>query len=234
MAPPKKRSYRSWLKLILVGCLITALIIAAHSFNLQELLQTSLVWVRSLGVLGPIAYIALYNLATVLFVPGSLLSFKGGCLFGLIWGYVYVLLAATLGAIAAFLMGRYFSRDWVCRKIEGNLRFKAVDEAVTREGWKIVFLTRLSPLFPFNLLNYAFGVTQVSLKDYILGSIGMVPGTVMYVYLGSLAGELATMPSTPTDSPEAQIARWTMRVVGLVATIALTLYTARIARKALF
>lgn len=189
---------------------------------------------RSLGVLGPIAYIALYNLATVLFVPGSLLSFKGGCLFGLIWGYVYVLLAATLGAIAAFLMGRYFSRDWVYRKIEGNLRFKAVDEAVTRKGWKIVFLTRLSPLFPFNLLNYAFGVTQVSLKDYILGSIGMVPGTVMYVYLGSLAGELATMPSTPTDSPEAQIARWTMRVVGLVATIALTLYTARIARKALF
>lgn len=197
-------------------------------------MQTSLVWVRSLGVLGPIAYIALYNLATVLFVPGSLLSFKGGCLFGLIWGYVYVLLAATLGAIAAFLMGRYFSRDWVYRKIEGNLRFKAVDEAVTRKGWKIVFLTRLSPLFPFNLLNYAFGVTQVSLKDYILGSIGMVPGTVMYVYLGSLAGELATMPSTPTDSPEAQIARWTMRVVGLVATIALTLYTARIARKALF
>lgn len=92
MAPPKKRSYRSWLKLILVGCLITALIIAAHSFNLQELLQTSLVWVRSLGVLGPIAYIALYNLATVLFVPGSLLSFKGGCLFGLIWGSMFCLL----------------------------------------------------------------------------------------------------------------------------------------------
>ncbi len=115
-----------------------------------------------------IAFIAIYNLATLLFVPGSLLTVKGGCLFGIVWGSVYVLIAATLGAIWAFLLGRYLSRDWVCQKIGKNSQFQAIDRAVMQEGWKIVLLTRLSPIFPFNLLNYAFGVTQVSLKDYIL------------------------------------------------------------------
>lgn len=95
----------------------------------------------------------------MLFVPGSLLTIKGGCLFGIFWGSVYVLIAATLGAIGAFLLGRYLSRDWVCRKLGKNPKFQAIDRAVAQEGWKIVLLTRLSPVFPFNLLNYAFGVT---------------------------------------------------------------------------
>jgi uncharacterized membrane protein YdjX (TVP38/TMEM64 family) len=150
-------------------------------------------WVKSLGLFGPIAFMIIYNLATLLFIPGSLLTLKGGCLFGVFWGSVYVLIAALLGATFAFIVGRYLSRDWVCRQMEKNPKFKAIDRAVAKEGWKIVLLTRLSPLFPFNLLNYAFGVTQVSLKDYVLGSLGIIPGTVMYVYLGSLAGDLATM-----------------------------------------
>jgi uncharacterized membrane protein YdjX (TVP38/TMEM64 family) len=150
------------------------------------------------------------------------------------WGSVCVLIAATLGAIWAFLLGRYLSRDWLRRQIGKNPKFQAIDRAVGKEGWKIVLLTRLSPIFPFNLLNYAFGVTQVSLKDYILGSLGMIPGTVMYVYMGSLASDLAAIDmSNPPTTTETQIIQWVIRIIGLIATIAVTVYMTRLAKKAL-
>lgn len=234
MAQPSKRRFNSKLKLVLIGGLLVSLIVATKHFNVRELLQTSLIWVESLGFLGPIVFIVIYNLATLLFVPGSLLTLKGGCLFGVFWGSVYVLIAATFGATWAFLIGRYLYRDWVCRKIQSNPKFQAIDEAVKREGWKIVLLTRLSPIFPFNLLNYAFGVTQISLKDYVLGSIGMVPGSLMYVYMGSLASDLATieMSNQPT-TPETQIAQWVIRMIGCIATVAVTVYVTHVAKKAL-
>ncbi|MEA5602977.1 TVP38/TMEM64 family protein [Nostoc sp. UHCC 0252] len=230
----KKRLLNPKLKLLLLSCLIITLIIVAKQFNFQGLLQTSIIWVESLGVLGPIAYIVIYNLATLLFIPGSLLTLKGGCLFGVFWGSIYVLIAAIVGATLAFIIGRYLSRDWVSRQIDKHPKFKAIDLAVAKEGWKIVFLTRLSPIFPFNLLNYAFGVTQVSLKDYILGSFGIIPGTVMYVYIGSLAGNLAMINTShqPTTS-ETQAWQWIMQVVGLIATVAVTVYITKIAQKAL-
>lgn len=159
---------------------------------------------------------------------------KGGCLFGVFWGSVCVLIAATLGAIWAFLLGRYLSRDWICRKIGKNPKFQAIDRAVGQEGWKIVLLTRLSPIFPFNLLNYAFGVTGVSLKDYILGFLGMIPGTVMYVYIGSLASDLAAIDmSNPPTTTETQILQWGIQIIGAIATIAVMVYTTRLAKKAL-
>ncbi|YAF94759.1 MAG: TVP38/TMEM64 family protein [Nodularia sp. CChRGM 3473] len=222
------------LKLLLCSCVIAVLIIAAQYFKVQEVLYNSIIWVRNLGTLGPIAYIIIYNLATLLFIPGSLLTLKGGCLFGIFWGSIYVLIAAIIGAILAFVVGRYLSRDWVSRQINKHPKFKAINLAVAKEGWKIVLLTRLCPIFPFNLLNYAFGVTQVSLKDYIIGSFGIVPGTVMYVYMGSLAGDLAMLNRNyqPTN-PEAQIWQWVMQVIGLIATVAVTIYVTRIAQKAL-
>ena len=113
--------------------------------------------------------IVTYNLATVLFIPGSVLALGGGVLFGWWWGSVYVFVAATLGATFAFSIGRYLSRDRVIKSMEAHPKFKAVDRAVSQEGFKIVFLTRLCPLFLFNLLNYALGITQVYLKDYVLG-----------------------------------------------------------------
>ncbi|MEH2199969.1 TVP38/TMEM64 family protein [Nostoc sp.] len=230
----KKRLLTSKLKLLLLSCLILTLIIVAKQLNIQGLLQTLVIWVESLGILGPIAYIVIYNLATLLFIPGSLLTLEGGFLFGVFWGSIYVLIAAMLGATLAFLVGRYLSRDWVSRQMDKHPKFKAIDLAVAKEGWKIVLLTRLSPVFPFNLLNYAFGITQVSLKDYILGSFGIIPGTVMYVYIGSLAGNLATINTTnqPT-TPETQVWQWVMRVVGLIATVAVTVYITKVAQKAL-
>jgi uncharacterized membrane protein YdjX (TVP38/TMEM64 family) len=230
----KKRLLNSKLKLLLLSSLIVTLVIAAKQLNFQGLLQTSIIWVESLGVLGPIAYIAIYNLATLLFIPGSLLTLKGGCLFGLFWGSIYVLIAATVGATLAFIIGRYLSRDWVSRQMDKHPKFKAIDLAVAKEGWKIVLLTRLSPIFPFNLLNYAFGMTQVSLKDYILGSFGIIPGTVMYVYIGSLVGNIAMInTSNQSITPEIKVWQWVMRVIGLIATIAVTVYITKVAQKAL-
>jgi len=234
MAQLNKYSLNSKLKLVLIGGLVVLLIIATKHFDLRELLQASLLWVDSLGVLAPIVYMIIYNVATLLFIPGSLLTLKGGYLFGLFWGSIYVTIAAMFGAIFAFLIGRYLSRDWVCKQIESNDKFKAINQAVKTEGWKIVLLTRLSPIFPFNLLNYVFGVTQVSIKDYILGSIGMIPATVVYVYIGSLASDLATvnMSNQPTTT-ESQIAKWVIRIIGLIATIAVTVYLTHLAKKSL-
>jgi uncharacterized membrane protein YdjX (TVP38/TMEM64 family) len=200
-------------------------------FNPQAWLRNALEWIDSLGAIGAIAFILLYIISTVAFLPGSILTLGAGVVFGLVLGSFYVFIGATLGATAAFLVGRYLARGWVAKKIEGNQKFKAIDRAVGREGLKIVLLTRLSPIFPFNLLNYAYGVTGVSLKDYVIGSVGMIPGTIMYVYIGSLAGNLATIgteaqPANPT-------VQWTIRIVGLIATVAVTLYVTKIARKAL-
>jgi len=209
------------------------LMVGLDALNLQSGVQSVLAWVNGLGSVGAIAFIGIYILATVLLIPGSLLTLGGGVLFGVVWGSVYVFIAASLGATLAFLIGRYLTRDWVARRIAGNGRFEAIDAAVAREGLKIVLLTRLSPIFPFNLLNYALGLTQVSLKDYVLGSLGMLPGTVMYVYIGSLAGNLAAIATATSGTPQTQTIQWILRILGLIATIAVTLVVSRIARNAL-
>lgn len=215
---------RKWaLGLVVVLALVTAAVV----FDVRALLRDGLAAVEQLGAWGPVLFVVIYVLACVLFLPGSVLTLGAGAVFGVVWGSVYVSLASTLGATASFLVGRYFARRWVARKIAGNAMFAAIDHAVAAEGWKIVGLTRLSPVFPFTLLNYAFGVTRVSLRDYVLASwVGMMPGTVMYVYLGSLARAGAEgQRKTPVD--------WTLYGVGLAATIAVTVVITRIARQAL-
>jgi uncharacterized membrane protein YdjX (TVP38/TMEM64 family) len=194
-------------------------------------MQSILEWVESLGAVGAIAFIGIYIVATVAFIPGLLLTLGAGLLFGVVWGSVYVFVASTAGAILAFWIGRYLLRNWVSKKIAGNVKFQAIDNAVGRSGFKIVLLTRLSPAFPFNLLNYAYGVTGVSLRDYSLASIGMIPATILYVYIGSLAGSIATLgTNTKVSDPKIQLAA---QVLGLVATIVVTVYVTRLAQKAL-
>lgn len=234
MMPKHKSRLNSKLQLLFLTCVVVILIITTKFVNIQQLLQISIIWVQSLGIWGPIAFIIIYNLATLLFIPGSLLTLKGGCLFGLFWGSIYVLIAGIIGAVFAFLIGRYCSRYWICQKLEKHPKFTAIDQAVAKEGWKIVLLTRLSPLFPFNLLNYAFGVTNVSLKDYILGSFGIIPGTVMYVYIGSLTTNLAMIsaPNQPSN-PESEIWQLVLQIVGLMATIIVSVYITKIAQKSL-
>ena len=204
---------------------------ASTGFNPQTILFHALTWVDSLGAVGAIAFIIIYILATVAFFPGSILTFGAGVVFGVVLGSFYVFIGATIGSTVAFLVGRYLARGWVAEKIQGNNKFQAIDEAVGKEGLKIVLLTRLSPIFPFTLLNYAYGVTRVSLKDYLIGCAGMIPGTIMYVYIGSLAGSLATIgTSAPATNP---VLLWTIRLIGFIATVAVTLYVTKIARQAL-
>ncbi len=216
-------------KVILWVLVVAAMLFAARYYDAPALLRSALDGTARLGPWGPVLFAVLYVAATVLLLPGSVLTLGAGAVFGLARGAVLVSISATLGATAAFLVGRYLARDWVARKIEAYPRFKAIDEAVAREGWKIVGLTRLSPVFPFNLLNYAFGLTRVPLADYVLASwIGMMPGTVMYVYLGSLAGDLAGRgPASRTP------AEWALYAIGLAATVAVTIYVTRLARRSL-
>lgn len=229
MTPPESNSDRigfRWKWLVYVG-IVVALLAAAKYLHVQDLLKQALNWVGQLGPSGPIFFIGIYVVATVLFIPGSVLTLGAGAVFGVLWGSIYVSLAATLGATCAFLVGRYLARDAIARRIAGNERFAAIDRAVASEGWKIVGLTRLSPVFPFTLLNYAFGITRVKLGHYILASwIGMMPGTVMYVYLGSLA-KAASGERTRTTG------EWLLYAIGLLATVAVTVFVTRIAKKAL-
>ena len=188
-------------------------------------------WVKGLGVWGPVAFIAGYVVAAVLFIPGSLLTLAGGAIFGLTKGVMIVFLAAVLGSSAAFLVSRYVARSSVERRLAGNARFAAIDRAVGAQGRKIVFLLRLSPVFPFNLLNYGLGLTNVRFVDYVIASIGMLPGTLLYVYYGKVIGDVAALAGG--TAMEKGPADYAILILGLAATIVVTTIVTRIARRAL-
>jgi uncharacterized membrane protein YdjX (TVP38/TMEM64 family) len=138
---------------------------------------------RALGIWAPIGFIAIYATGTILFFPGALLGIAGGALFGPVWGTLWNLLGATLGATIAFLLARGIAGEWVAQRLGGRLR-RLVD-GVSAEGWRFVALMRLVPLVPFNLLNYALGLTRISLPAYVLASlVCMLPGTIAYTWLG--------------------------------------------------
>jgi len=217
----------------LTGALVLVAVIAAVVIFLpaKEYLAQFLEWVQGVWPWGPVFVIGLYIVACLLFIPGSLLTLGAGFLFGVLWGTVTVSIGSTLGATAAFLVGRTLARGCIEQKVADNSKFRAIDGAVGRQGFKIVLLTRLSPLFPFNLLNFAFGLTSVSLLRYVLASwIGMLPGTVMYVYLGSAAKSLADLAAGKGEGG------WEQQVlfgVGLVVTVIVTVFVTRVARSAL-
>ena len=164
-------------------------------------------------------------------LPGSILTLGAGYLFGLGYGFAIVSFASTVGATCAFLVGRFFAREWVAGKLSAMPRFSALDRAVGARGAAVVLLTRLSPAFPFTLLNYALGLTQVPLKTYVLVSwLGMMPGTLLYVYLGSIAQNLtAVFSGELAESPVGN----TLLYLGLAATLALTVLITRFASGAL-
>jgi len=224
---------RGWLspKTVVVAIAIVAIIVAGRVFHLADIFARSLDQIRAMGPLGPIVFIALYIVGCVAFVPGSVLTISAGVLFGVVAGTFYVWVGATIGATAAFLIGRYLARGWIAEKTAGDKRFRAIDDAVGREGWKIVGLTRLSPVFPFNFLNYAFGLTGVSLRDYVAATAaGIIPGTTMYVYIGSVGGALARSGASGASRTPAQ---WALYIVGLAATVAVAVYVSRLGARAL-
>lgn len=181
--------------------------------------------------LGALAFVPLYALWVTLLLPGVWASMVAGALYGTLWGSVLVFVGACLGAEAAFLLGRHWLRDWSRRRLDRFPRLAAVERAVSREGLKLVLLTRLSPAFPFSLLNLAYGLSDVSLRDYTLGLIGILPGTILFCSLGALAGDVARFGTVL--SGQADPATWGLRVIGILATIAVVWIVGRQAQKAL-
>lgn len=185
MNSQKKKSLP--IKPILLLVVVVAIIVISAKMGVGEKLGALQDWIRSLGVLGPLAFMVVYAVATVAALPGSALSIVAGAVFGPVLGVVTVIFAATLGASLAFLVSRYFARNSIEKWLEGNEKFRRLDELTARHGDIMVAITRLVPLFPFNLLNYGFGLTRVAFKTYVVWSfVCMLPGTILYV-VGSAA-----------------------------------------------
>jgi uncharacterized membrane protein YdjX (TVP38/TMEM64 family) len=220
----------AWLKLLLGAAALAALLFLGREAGAA--IPRFAAWVEGLGIWGPLAFIGGYALATVAFVPGWPLTLVGGAVFGVVWGTAYVLVGATLGASLAFLVARYLARRAIERKLEERPRFRAIDRAVGREGFKIVALLRLSPVFPFNLLNYALGLTRVRFLHYLAACLFMLPGTLLYVYSGSLAGDAAAALAAGGGGGRTP-AQWALLAVGLAATAVVTVLITRKARQAI-
>jgi len=187
--------------------------------------------VDAYGRAAPVAFIVIYAIAVVALIPGAPLTIAGGALFGALRGAVYAVIGAALGSTVAFLLARYVARRAIAQQIARMPRVAAIDRAVCADGRRIVMLLRLSPLVPFNFLNYALGLSTISVGDFLLATIGMVPGAFMYAYVGKIAGEalaLAGQAQVPHDT-----SYYAALVAGLAATIAATTLVARTARRAL-
>ena len=217
-----------------IGALIVgviALLIAGRFLPLADWVADITQWTRGLGPGGAVVYGVIYVVAVLAMAPGSIFTMGAGFLYGPWWGTVLASIASTIGATIAFLLGRGVARERVEQAIEDRPRLGQLSDAVEERGMWMVALIRLSPLFPFNLINYAFGLTSVRLRDYVLASwVAMLPGTFMYVYVGSLFDDAAKLASGEADLG---VARWAMLGLGLVATVAVTVWIGRLATRSL-
>jgi len=225
------KSSSNWIRVAILAAVLVALFTASRFLPIAEYLGSFLEYVRSLGVWGMVLFVAVYIAATVFMVPGTILTLGAGLLFGLLRGTIAVSVGSVLGAVLAFWVARYFARSFVEQKAQKYPKFAAVDRAVEQSGFKMVLLTRLSPVFPFNALNYLFGVTNVRLRDYFLASwFGMLPGTIMYVYFGTLAKSITALARGEYQGGTAEKV---FLVLGLAVTILVTVYVTKIARSAI-
>ncbi len=219
-------------RIALAATAVTVFVAALILLPLRQWTLWLIEWVRGLGTIGVLVYTFVYVAAAVLMFPASLLTLAAGFLYGPLWGTLLVSPTSVLAATLAFLLGRSVAREWIKHRIKTNPRFSAVDAAVGENGAKVVFLLRLSPIFPFTLLNYALGLTRVRLRDFIFASfVGMLPGTFLYVYLGSSVANLAALASgkATRGGPWEHVLFWG----GLAATVLVVTLVTRTARQAL-
>lgn len=217
-----------WISAILI---VIAVILLARSLPVGRGLEWIEGWIDGLGVWGPVVFAAVYVVSTVALVPGSPLTLAAGAFFGPAWGTAAVSIGSTMSAAVAFLIGRYAARNRIAQLAGRNPRFKAIDSAISRGGWRIVALLRLVPLVPFSLSNYAFGLTAVRFGPYVLASwLCMLPGTFLYVYIGYLGSRGFTAAS---GGGVPSIGKWTAYAIGLLAAVAVTFYLTKLARAAL-
>jgi uncharacterized membrane protein YdjX (TVP38/TMEM64 family) len=214
-----------WLSLLAI---LVAVVTVVRSLPFDQVLADFRTWIEGLGVWGPVVLGVVYVIATVLFVPGTILSLVAGAIFGLAIGVVTISIASTIGASFAFLIARYVARDKVAAIASRNRQFGAIDRAIAEAGWKIVALLRLSPAIPFNLQNYLYGLTPIHFWPYVLTSwIAMLPGTFLYIYIGHVTGAALGVERSRSA------AEWSLLAVGLLATVIVTVYITRLARQKL-
>jgi uncharacterized membrane protein YdjX (TVP38/TMEM64 family) len=228
---PLNRRLPPWIRVLIVlvcgGAVAAALVLLPFKLLLGDFLD----WSRDHQIAGAVLLALAYVLACIFVVPGSLLTLGGGFALGVLTGFVAVFVGSNLGAAAAFLLGRTLARDWIERKVATNTRFRGLDDAIAEHGFRVVLLLRLSPVFPFNLLNYALGLTRISFRDYVLATLlGMVPGILLYVYLGSLAQRFADLLARREEHGPGEQALF---YAGLGATVIVTVWITWIARQAL-
>jgi uncharacterized membrane protein YdjX (TVP38/TMEM64 family) len=216
-------------RLVVILAVVAALFwfTSRHASSLVSLVAAA----QRLGPFGPLLFIVIYSVAVVVLVPGSWMTMAGGAVFGILPAVAYALVAATVGSTAAFLIGRYVARGFVARHLDAMPRFAAIDRAVSADARRIIVLLRLSPVTPFNFLNYGLGLTAISVWDFVIGSVGMIPGAFMYAYAGNLAGQALAVAGQATVPRNTSY--YAMLAAGLVATAGASALVARAARRAL-
>lgn len=220
-------------RLVALITIVIALLLVMKFLPVQQWLRNFNDWVGQMGVAGIFIFIGVYAVATVLLAPGAILTIGAGFAFGLWKGFLAVSAGATLGASLAFLVARFIARDKVEAIAKRNEKFRNIDNAIGKQGAKLVFLLRLSPVIPFNLSNYFYGLTGVKFWPYVLASwIGMMPGTFLYVYIGT-AGKAAVAAAAGGEAVQHRWQYWTLMGIGLAATIIVTIWVTNIARNAL-
>jgi uncharacterized membrane protein YdjX (TVP38/TMEM64 family) len=227
-APPGRQRMITAVRWISSLLIVASLLTIIRALPIDQAMGAIKGWTAGLGIWGPVVLALVYIVATVLLVPGTILTLAAGGMFGLVVGTITVSIGSTLGASLAFLIARYVARDKVAARASRNRRFSAIDRAIGEGGWKIVALLRLSPAIPFNLQNYLYGLTPIRFWPYVLTSwLAMLPGTFLYVYLGHVAGAAVGADRSRTA------AEWAMLAVGLLATVVVTVYVTRLARRKL-
>jgi len=220
-------------RIVILIAIVAALFLAMKFLPVREWLTNFNNWVGQMGAAGVFIFIIVYAIATVLLAPGSVLTIGAGFAFGLWKGFLAVSAGATLGASLAFLVARFIARDKIETIAERNEKFRKIDNAIGKQGAKLIFLLRLSPVIPFNLSNYFYGLTSVKFWPYVLASwIGMMPGTFLYVYIGA-AGKAAVAAAASGEAMKHGWQYWTFTGVGLAATGIVTIWITKIARDAL-
>lgn len=194
--------------------------------------------IRDLGVWGPLVLASLYTIWCTLLIPASVLTLSAGFLFGLPIGGVAAILGSTVGACVAFLVGRTVAREWVARRMASNARFVAIDRVVGYHGFRIVLLSRLSPISPFTLLNYLYGLTRVSFREYALGTLlGVIPGTLIFTYFGAGLRSLAEVVAHARGEAEPTVGQraffWVGLLIALIVAVSLSLLARRALREAM-
>lgn len=217
-------------RIALAGVFI-ALTYSLYGLPIAEWVALIADWSKQHPIAGPAIYVACVVLATVLFVPGSVSMMIAGFLFGLAPGVLFAAVGITVGAQMAFLTGRWGARQWVERRVSGNQRLQAIEQGLREEAFLIVVLTRLSLIIPFNVLNYAYGVTSVATRTHLAATaLGMLPAVALYVYLGTLAHDLGQILSG--EAPPSELGYW-LAGAGIMAIIVLTWAIHRAASRSL-